>query len=83
MEAGGSYLQTTDPRAEVEKVVMGGPKKNRKRKRWSRPRGHEGKGEIGGKGVARTMRSDDEGKSGSKWIRRKEKQKRRRKAHEG
>ena len=24
MEAGSSYLQTADPRAQVEKVVMGG-----------------------------------------------------------
>ena len=29
MEAGGSYLQTTDPRAEVEKVVMDGLEKRK------------------------------------------------------
>ena len=29
MEAGGSYLQTTDPRAEVEQVVMGGLEKRK------------------------------------------------------
>ena len=40
-------------------------------------------GEFGGKGVARTTKNDDKVKSGFKWIWGKEKQKRRRKEHEG